>query len=61
MTETLTKPRIDNGTGTTPPMIHWVDTKRPGGYAICGKKLTEIGIDVREADCVVCEQMKRGS
>lgn len=61
MPEVLTKPRIvDNGSGTTPPMLHWLDPKRDG-YALCGWKISKYVYGLEEAECVVCEQMKRGS
>jgi hypothetical protein len=59
MTETLTKPRVDRTTGTAPPMIHWLDPKRPG-YALCGTKIVKFLGKIDASDCVVCDQMRRG-
>lgn len=58
MTATLTRPRSEQGNNTKPPILHWLDPKRPG-YALCGWKITKVVGGIDEAECVVCETLKR--
>lgn len=59
MSATLTERRVEQDNGTTPPMLHWIDVKRPGLWSLCGKELKERVPDATEAECVVCEGMRR--
>lgn len=56
---TVEAPREElRDTGGPPPMLHWLDPKRPM-HALCGKKLVKLVGIIGEAECVVCTELKR--